>query len=76
MWTVIPLSSKCKADLYYFHYDLDIGTAKIENMINFSYKRIREPFYIKNKIYHINIEQAKEISEIIKRYYTYSFVEK
>lgn len=63
-------------DSYYFHYDLEIGTAKIENMINFSYKRITEPFYFKNKIYYINKKQVNEISDIIKKYYTYNFVEK
>lgn len=76
MWTIIPMSTKCNKDSYYFHYDLDIGTAKIESMINFSYKRITEPFYLNNKIYYINKKQIDEISDIIRKYYTYNFVEK
>ena len=34
------------------------------------------PFYFKNKIYYINKKQVNEISDIIKKYYTYNFVEK
>ena len=34
------------------------------------------PFYFKNKIYYINKKQVSEISDIIKKYYTYNFVEK
>ena len=53
MWTAIPLTSKHKDDNYYFHYDLKdtkLGTARIENLINISANRIREPYFLKNKI--------------------------
>ena len=35
LWTMIPLTTKRRADKYYFHYDLEClaeGTAKIENI--------------------------------------------
>ena len=44
-WTMIPLTTKKKNDNYYFHYDLEClseGSAKLENMMNYSYKRIIE----------------------------------
>lgn len=53
MWTIIPLTSKHKEDNYYFHYDLEsenLGVARIENLINISSNRIKEPYFIKNKI--------------------------
>ena len=74
MWTVIPLTSKHKEDNYYFHYDLldkKLGTARVENLINISSKRIREPYYINNKIATINKKDNDEILKIIKKYYAF-----
>ncbi len=74
MWTAIPLTSKHKNDNYYFHYDLEdrkLGTARIENLINISSNRIREPYFIKNKIATITKKDNDEIIKIIKKYYTF-----
>lgn len=74
MWTVIPLTSKHKSDDYYFHYDLKdkkLGTARIENLINISSNRIREPYFIKNKIATITKKDNDEILKIIKKYYAF-----
>ncbi len=74
MWTAIPLTSKHKKDNYYFHYDLinnKLGTAKIENLINISTNRIREPYYINNKIGKITKKDNDAILKIIKKYYAF-----
>ncbi len=74
MWTAIPLTSKHRDDNYYFHYDLidsKLGTAKIENLINISAKRIREPYYINNKIATITKKDNDAILKIIKKYYAF-----
>lgn len=74
MWTVIPLTSKYKEDNYYFHYDLlnsKLGTARIENLINISSNRIREPYYINNKIATITKKDNDAILKIIKKYYAF-----
>ena len=74
MWTSIPLTSKHKNDNYYFHYDLEdkkLGTARIENLINISANRIKEPYYIKNKIATISKKDNDEILKIIKNYYAF-----
>lgn len=74
MWTAIPLTSKHKDDNYYFHYDLidtKLGTARIENLINISVNRIREPYYINNKIATITKKDNDDILKIIKKYYTF-----
>lgn len=74
MWTVIPLTSKHKDDNYYFHYDLNdekLGTARIENLINVSVNRIREPYYVKNKIATITKKDNDSILKIIKKYYAF-----
>ena len=74
MWTAIPLTSKHKDDNYYFHYDLKdkkLGTARIENLINISANRIREPYFIKNKIATITKKDNDEILKIIKKYYAF-----
>lgn len=74
MWTAIPLTSKHKDDNYYFHYDLKdkkLGTARIENLINISVNRIKEPYYIKNKIATISKKDNDEILKIIKKYYAF-----
>lgn len=74
MWTVIPLTSKHKDDSYYFHYDLKnkkLGTARIENLINISSNRIKEPYFIKNKIATITKKDNDEILKIIKKYYAF-----
>lgn len=74
MWTVIPLSSKCFNDKYYFHCDingLNCSTAKIESMSNFSYKRIREPFFHNKKIAHLSTEDYNNILTSLKKYYAF-----
>lgn len=74
MWTAIPLTSKHKEDNYYFHYDLlnsKLGTARIENLINISANRIREPYYVKNKIATITKKDNDAILKIIKKYYAF-----
>lgn len=74
MWTVIPLSSKCHNDKYYFHYDLTClpySTAKLESLANFSYKRIREPFFYKNQIVHLSQNDYNAILLALKKYYTF-----
>lgn len=71
MWTVIPLSSKCFNDKYYFHCDiasLPHSTAKIESLSNLSYKRIREPYFYNKKIAHISKEDYNTILLSIKKY--------
>ena len=74
MWTVIPLSSKCYNDKYYFHHDiisLPKSTAKLESMANFSYKRIREPFFYNKKIAHISNDDYNNILLALKKYYAF-----
>ena len=74
MWTAIPLTSKHKDDNYYFHYDLldeKLGTARLENLINISSNRIREPYYINNKIATITKIDNDAILKIIKKYYAF-----
>ncbi len=75
MWTIIPLSSKCFNDQYYFHCDissLPCSTAKIESIANFSYKRIKEPFFYNKKIAHISIRDYENILYALKKYYTFT----
>lgn len=74
MWTVIPLTSKRKGDNYYFHYDLidqKLGTARVENLINISVNRIKEPYFINNKIATITKQDNDMILKIIKKYYAF-----
>lgn len=74
MWTVLPLTSKHKDDNYYFRYDLlneKFGTVRIENLINISSNRIREPYYLNNKIATITKKDNDAILKIIKKYYTF-----
>ena len=74
MWTAIPLTSKHRDDSYYFHYNLKdkkLGTARIENLINISANRIKEPYFIKNKIATITKKDNDEILKIIKKYYAF-----
>ena len=74
MWAAIPLTSKHKDDNYYFHYDLKakkLGTARIENLINISANRIKEPYFVKNKIATITKKDNDEIIKIIKKYYAF-----
>ena len=77
MWTIIPLTSKHKGDTYYFHYDLEIenlGTARIENLISVSVNRIKEPYYIKNRIATITKKDNDILLKIIKKYYAFEDV--
>ena len=78
MWTVIPLTSKRKNDRYYFHYDLtleSLGTARVENLINVSSNRIKEPYYKKDKVATITKKDNDEILKIIKKYYAFESVD-
>ena len=74
MWTIIPLTSKHKEDNYYFHSDLEsenLGVARIENLINISFNRIKEPYFIKNKIATITKKDNDALLKIIKKYYAF-----
>lgn len=74
MWTAIPLTSKHKNDNYYFHYDLSnskLGTVRVENLINISLNRIKEPYYINNRIAIITKKDNDCILKIIKKYYAF-----
>lgn len=74
MWTVIPLSSKCFNDKYYFHCDihsLPCSTAKLESMANYSYKRIREPFFYNKKIAFLSNIDYEKILIALKKYYLF-----
>lgn len=78
MWTIIPLTSKHKDDTYYFHYDLEsenLGTARVENLINISSNRIKEPYFVKNKIATITKKDNDIILKIIKKYYAFEAIE-
>ena len=73
-WTMIPLTTKRREDKYYFHYDLEClkeGTAKIENIMNYSYKRIISPYFSKNKLAIITKNDYEQIKERIKEYYLF-----
>jgi len=73
-WTMIPLTTKKRNDEYYFHYDLEClndGTAKIESMMNYSYKRIISPYFSKNKLAIITKKDYQEIAKIIEKYYLF-----
>lgn len=73
-WTMIPLTTKKRADQYYFHYDLEClkeGTAKIENIMNYSYKRIIAPYFSKDKLAIITKKDYEQIKKIIGQYYLF-----
>lgn len=73
-WTMIPLTTKKRKDNYYFHYDLEClteGSAKIENLMNYSYKRILAPYFSKDKLAIITKKDYDEIAKIIERYYLF-----
>jgi len=74
IWTMIPLTTKRRMDKYYFHYDLEClaeGTAKIENMMNLSSKRILAPYFSKDKLAIITNKDYSEIKKIISKYYLF-----
>lgn len=74
IWTMIPLTTKKRNDNYYFHYDLEClkeGSAKIENMMNYSYKRIVVPYYSKHKLAIITKNDYDNIIKIIEKYYLF-----
>lgn len=48
-----------------------LGTVRIENLINISSNRIKEPYYINNKIAIITKKDNDAILKIIKRYYAF-----
>ena len=71
---MIPLTTKRRSDRYYFHCDLEClteGTAKIENMMNLSSKRILAPYFAKDKLAIITKKDYKEIKEAISKYYLF-----
>ena len=77
IWTMIPLTTKKKNDGYYFHYDLEClseGSAKIENIMNYSYKRILAPYFSKNKLAILTKKDYKEICKIISKYYLFKWI--
>ena len=74
MWTMIPLTTKRRSDKYDFHYDLEClaeGTAKIENMMNLSSKRILAPYFAKDKLAIITKNDYNEIKKAISKYYLF-----
>jgi mRNA-degrading endonuclease toxin of MazEF toxin-antitoxin module len=74
LWTMIPLTTKRRSDKYYFHIDLEClteGTAKIENMMNLSSKRILSPYFAKDKLAIISNNDYKEIKKAISKYYLF-----
>ena len=74
MWTMIPLTTKRRSDMYDFHYDLEClaeGTAKIENIVNLSSKRILAPYFSKNKLAIITNNDYNEIKKAISKYYLF-----
>jgi len=74
IWTIIPLTTKDLNDKYYFHYDLNnkcLYSAKIESISNISYKRIIEPYFLKDKVCFIDKIDVETIKKIIKKYYTF-----
>lgn len=75
MWTVIPLTTKCIKDKYYFHYDLECletGTAKIDCMKNVSYRRIKEQYFCNKKGVLITKKDYKNIKTKIGQYYMFN----
>lgn len=73
-WTMIPLTTKKRNDNYYFHYDLEClneGTAKIESMMNYSYKRVVAPYFARDKLAIITKKDYEEIVRIIEKYYLF-----
>jgi mRNA-degrading endonuclease toxin of MazEF toxin-antitoxin module len=73
-WTMIPLTTKKRNDNYYFHYDLEClneGSAKLENMMNYSYKRIIAPYFSKHKLAILTINDYENIKKIIEKYYLF-----
>ena len=74
MWTMIPLTTKRKNDEYYFHYDLEClseGTAKIENVMNLSVKRVISPYFSKNKLAILTKNDYNHIIKILSKYYLF-----
>ncbi len=59
-----PLTTKNRNDNYYFHYDLEClseGSAKIDNLMNYSYKRIIAPYFSKHKLAILTSSDYKNI---------------
>lgn len=74
IWTMIPLTTKKRKDNYYFHYDLEClseGSVKIENLMNYSVKRIIAPYYSKHRLAIITQNDYKNIAKIIEKYYLF-----
>ena len=74
LWTMIPLTTKKRKDKYYFHCDLEClaeGTAKIENMMNLSPKRILAPYFAKDKLAIITNNDYNKIKDAIFKYYLF-----
>lgn len=74
MWTMIPLTTKRRSDKYYFHYDLEClaeGTAKIENLMNLSSKRILAPYFAKDKLAILTKKDYNDIKKVISKYYIF-----
>ena len=74
LWTMIPLTTKKRNDNYYFHCDLEClaeGTAKIENMMNLSSKRVLAPYFSKDKLSILSKNDYEQISNAISQYYLF-----
>ena len=71
---MIPLTTKRRNDKYYFHYDVEClneGTAKIENLMNLSVKRILAPYFSRDKLAILTKKDYNEIKKIISKYYLF-----
>ena len=74
LWTMIPLTTKKRNDIYYFHYDLEClleGTAKIENMMNLISKRVLAPYFSKDKLAILTKKDYRGIKKAISQYYLF-----
>lgn len=75
LWTIIPLTTKNRLDNYYFHYDLEClkeGSAKIENIMNYSYKRVISPYFSNHVLAFITKTDYENIKQIISKYYLFN----
>ena len=67
-------NNKKRNDNYYFHYDLvclSVGSAKVENMMNYSYKRIISSYFSKHKLVILTSNDYENIKKIIEKYYLF-----
>lgn len=67
-------NNKKRNDNYYFHYDLEClseGSAKVENLMNYIYKRIISSYLSKHKLTILTSNDYENIKKIIEKYYLF-----